>query len=141
MRVAVDSSLFIYASQNHDEFGVSSRRILNSINSGEYNGVASVLCLSEVIAKPMIISKDLGLKEQLLMEGISHLDFISVNEEIAIRSAHLRAEHGSKLKLIDSIHLATAIEWKAGTFITNDHNLAKIAIKGLDIKLLRNFSG
>jgi predicted nucleic acid-binding protein len=140
MRVAVDSCIFIYASQDNSDLGAASRIILNKINSGEYNGVASVLCLSEVIAKPMTVSDDLGLKEQLLMEGISHIDYVSVNEEIAIRSAHLRAEHGPKLKLIDSIHLATAVEWKADTFITNDRNLAKIAIKGLDIKLLQDFS-
>jgi predicted nucleic acid-binding protein len=136
MRVAVDSSIFIYASQNHEEFGSNARRILNNINSGVHNGVASVLCFSEVLGKPIAVSKELGLKEQLLMEGLSHIDYIKADEEIAILSAHLRAKYGAKLKLADSLHLATAIKWGARVFITNDRELTEIKIKDLDIKLL-----
>ena len=138
-RIALDSSIFIYGFQSDNEFGEISANILNKLVSGEYNGVVSVLCLSEVIVKPMLSSKERGLKTQLLMEGIPHIDYIKVDEEIAIRSARLRAEYGSKLKLIDSLHLATAIEWKAEVFITNDHALAKLKIDGLKIVLLGEY--
>jgi predicted nucleic acid-binding protein len=136
MRVAIDSVVFIYASQDTHKLGDSARDLLNRIANSELNGVASTLCLAEVLVKPLELSAEAGRIMQLEMEGLPHLDYVSVNEEIAIRSALLRSQHGPKLRLADGIHLATALEEKADIFVTNDHKLAGLKIAGLQIKLL-----
>jgi predicted nucleic acid-binding protein len=136
MRVALDSSVFIYALKSQDEWSEHAHALLTRINSGELNGVASSLCLAEVLVKPMMLTPEDGLDAQLFMEGVEHLDYFPADTEIAIRSSLLRASHGRKLKLIDALHLATA-EWAgADVFVTNDRDMATLKLKDLKIKLL-----
>lgn len=46
--VFIDANILLYAVSGHWKFGTSSKRLLDSINDGEYKGITSVLVCSEV---------------------------------------------------------------------------------------------
>ena len=61
------------------------------------------------------------------------ITLVNVTREIALRAAKIRAQFN--LKAPDAIHLASAIESGAKTFITIDRRIPK-KINGLAIKTL-----
>ncbi len=127
MRIALDSNIFIYALEQNSDWSKSAIAVLRQLEGDRVTGVASVLCLSEVLAAPFMESQQMGDDAQLFMEGLEGLDYIPMNAEIAIRAGRLRAAHGPKLKTPDSIHLATALWERADYFVTNDRELLKLA--------------
>jgi predicted nucleic acid-binding protein len=53
----------------------------------------------------------------------SGLLFFSVTVAVWERAARIRAMHG--FRALDSVHLATAVEYGCGSFLTNDGQLAR----------------
>lgn len=136
MRLGLDSNVFIYALSRDGAWSEAAVAVLRQLESGGATGVASVLALSEVLAHPFRVSAEMGEAAQLFMEGLEGLDYVAVNEEVAIRAARLRAQHGIKLSTPDAIHLASAMAAGAEVFITNDHALLKLKLEGLHIRLV-----
>jgi predicted nucleic acid-binding protein len=137
MLVALDSAIFIYAlGSKNRELEQWCATLLERINSGELNAVASTICLAEVMVKPLRLSPEAAQDAQLLLEGLEHFDYVGVDEDVALISASLRARNGSKLKLIDALHLATALASGAEVFITNDYGLEKLDLPGLRVCLV-----
>ena len=133
MRIALDSNVFIYALERNIEWSKPAIAILRQLEGETITGVASVLCLSEVLAYPFMKSQQMGEDAQLFMEGLGGIDYIPMDAEIAIRAGRLRAAHGPKLKTPDAIHLATALWEHADLFVTNDRELLKLTL--LDLKI------
>jgi predicted nucleic acid-binding protein len=137
VRIALDSNIFIYVLREASEWSQSAREVLEYIQTGAATGVASVLCLSEVLPYPFRKSEQTGRNAQLFMEGLEGLDYVAMDIEVALGAARLRGEYGTKLSLPDAIHLASAMAAGADVFVTNDHGLLKLNLKGaLRIHLL-----
>gem|GEM_PF-2024170 len=66
----------------------------------------------------------------------SYLHFIPVSRKILELSGELRLTNN--LKVIDSIHIASALVSSASVFVTNDHMLAKTASSIIPTKTLRD---
>jgi predicted nucleic acid-binding protein len=133
VRVALDTNIFAYVMRDDPKWGQPAYDMLKRIEALEFGGIASVLCLSEVLVKPFSISTEAGLSAQLFMEGLEGIDFFAVDLEIAIKAGELRGRHGRRLKTADAIHIATAMVQRADVLVTNDHELASIQIDGLRI--------
>jgi predicted nucleic acid-binding protein len=136
MRVALDSNVFIYALEDTGVRGDQAAELLSRIASYELGGLASTLCLAEIMAGPWLESETNGEEAQLYLEAAEGIDFIPVTTEIALRSSRLRAAVGGKVGLADALHLATAVHEGADVFVTNDKALTKLKIEGLNIRLL-----
>ncbi len=136
MRIALDSNVFIYVLGQSSTWSEPAIAILRQLEDGRATGVASVICLSEVLTYPFGISEAMGEDAQLFMEGLEGIDYTPVNEEVAIQAARLRAQYGAKLSTSDAIHLASAVVERADVFVTNDHALLKLKLDGLRIHLL-----
>lgn len=136
MIIALDSNIFIYVLEDDESWGQPARRLLRQVTAGAVSGVASTLCLTEVLPYPHEVSPQLGEDAQLFMEGLNGLDYVPMDLEVAIRAGRLRAQCGSKLSTADAIHLASAVVVGADVFITNDHTLLKFKVDGLKVQLL-----
>ena len=133
-RIALDTVVFIYALEGNHEFGKFSKSCLEAIEQGKCRGFASDLVLAELMVKPLREGKpEIAREYAEELPTFPNLSFLSATRNIIITAAQLRGS--TSLKLIDALHLATAIEQKCHLFITNDTRL-KCNVRDLNICLL-----
>jgi predicted nucleic acid-binding protein len=137
MLIAIDSNVFIAALSSNEEHSPNAQQLIRDIAVGKHTAVASSIVYGEVLG----ISN--ANRSQDMEDFFSHIDNLAtlpVDDDICITAGKLRRDHGSKLKLPDAIHLATALSTNANLLITNDIVLAKVAQKLLPTKLLSEYS-
>ena len=125
----------MYALAGHPVWGQSAFELLKRIEAKHDVGLASCVCLTEVIAGPGAISAGKGADAQLFMEGLEGIDYVPAGLEISIIAGRLRSQYRA-LRTVDALQLATALEQKVDVFVTNDHGLLKLKLDGLRIHLL-----
>jgi predicted nucleic acid-binding protein len=64
--------------------------------------------------------------------------FVPVTMAICERAVTLTKHYGKKMYGYDAVHLATALEYKAAAFMTNDKTLLSLQVDGLPIRELRS---
>ena len=117
-----DTNVFIYSIEGHEKYYDVLTRLFSIIRQNNAHIVTSELSLAECLVKP---AKDNNIKaiEQFKqhIQNNKYMSVKSVSRNILITSATVRGQLG--LKLPDAIHMATAIEQKCKTFVTNDKKL------------------
>ena len=133
-KVALDTVVFIYTLEGNIEFGNCAREIFEAIEQNRCQGYASDLVLAELMVKPLREEKP-EIAEEYASElpNFPNLTFFSPTRDIIISAAKLRGK--TNLKLIDALHLATAIETGCQIFITNDAGM-QCDVADIDIWLL-----
>jgi predicted nucleic acid-binding protein len=134
--VALDSNILIYILDDASPFSKPAQELLKRLESTEASVYLSTVARTEILHRPYQVSVEIGDKTKQFLSSFGFISFVSVSEEIADKAAELCAKVGAKLKSIDSIHLATALDSGATEFWTNDHELLKVQIHGLVIKSL-----
>lgn len=134
--IALDSMVFIYLFDQNEAFVESSEHIIKLAERGKITVVTSIISLVESLS-PFKYRDDETAQHTIvnffyLTPG---LHIIEVNREIALVAARLRREYKS-LRTPDSLQLATAITYKADSFITNDAKLKTLSLPGLTIQTL-----
>lgn len=123
--VALDTSVFIYLFEEHPTFGKRAEKILHEIDCGKQKGIFSVIGMIELQTGPKSLNRhDVAARYRELITTFPNLSVINLNEAIVERTSDLRARY--KISTPDAIHLATAIEFGAVAFITNDKALKKV---------------
>ncbi len=131
--VAIDTSVFIYVLEDHSTFGKRAEKILKGIDLGKQKGIFSVIGMIELQTGPKSIGRpDVAARYREILTTFPNLLIVNLNEAIVERTSDLRAKY--KIATPDAIHLATAIESGANTFVTNDKILKKI--KEIKVNLL-----
>lgn len=133
MLIALDSNVFIAALSSKEEYSTRAQIIIRDIASGKHKAVASSIVYGEVYGIS-IASQPLDLLD--FFSHIENLETIPANDSLCIRAGKLRLKYGSKLKLPDAMHLATALNNNSDLFLTNDQQLSQIAKKMLPTKML-----
>jgi predicted nucleic acid-binding protein len=124
--IALDTNVFIYWLERNPEFYAKSADIIKKIYTKSDNACCSVLVLSEIY---------MGDKKHYeAIENLPGLTICDVTKEITELAGKLRHENG--IRVIDSIHIATALQHKAKELITNDKQLLGLKISGLKIRSL-----
>lgn len=135
-RVALDTPVFIYSFENEPTFSLVAGEVFSAIENGRAAGVTSVLSLSEISVYPHAQGNpELARVYELRLFGFPNLSVQSVDRRIARTAAWIRGEHGFRLP--DAVHLATALEFGADSFITNDRRLRQFV--DLPVLLLSDF--
>jgi predicted nucleic acid-binding protein len=133
MLVAIDSNVFVGALSTKEEHSSNAQQLIRDVASGKYKAIASSIVYGEVYSVSVS-------SQQVDLEGffsqISNLVTIPAGDSICIRAGELRLKFGSKLKLPDALHLATALSVDANLFITNDEKLANVSRELISTKLL-----
>ncbi|HEY0828486.1 MAG TPA: PIN domain-containing protein [Bacilli bacterium] len=121
-KIALDTNLFIYVFEQHPEFGEKAKAILEHIENGFVDAVASSVSLTEILVKP-IREGNLTLEKQykLLFSHFPNLTIWPIDNLVAEQAAYLRGKYN--IKTPDALIVATALVANADMFITNDQRL------------------
>jgi predicted nucleic acid-binding protein len=132
-RVGLDTMVFIYAFEDHPVYQSLLRPLFRAVERGDLEAVTSTLTLAECLAQPYR-KKDMALvaRYKVLFRNFPHLAVLPLNEEIAERTAVLRARYA--LRTPDAIQMATASIAKVDVFLTNDAGLP--FVEDLNVLLL-----
>jgi len=120
--IALDTNLFIYVFEQHLEFGAKTKAVLEHIENGLVDGIASSVSLTEILVKP-IREGNLTLEKQykLLFSHFPNLTILPIDNVVAERAAYLRGIYN--IKTPDALIVATALVANADLFITSDQRL------------------
>lgn len=117
--VLIDTAIWIYHFERHTQFGSAAGKVIESLEAGQFRGVASELTLLELTVRPLQLGRqDVADEYELLLDHFPNLELAPVTREILLLAAGLRARH--RLRTPDAIQVATAIQRGATLAITND---------------------
>ena len=124
--VFIDTAPIIYYIEAHPQFGPLVKDVVRSIQTGKITAFSSVVTLTEVLPKP-VEAGDEKLADRFLefLRFGKNISLVEISEGIADRAGRLRGKY-PRLKTIDAIQLAAAIDVEVDAFLTNDKSLRRI---------------
>lgn len=128
MKVSLDTNIFL-AVKNKEPNIEYSKKIIDSIESKQFEGVMSTIVLAEVLVG-FYQNKETDKANRFASKALLNYDLLEVNLEIAQEAAKIRAKHN--IKLPDAIIAASTIAAEADYFISQD----KLLLKRLNIKTI-----
>ena len=132
-RILLDTTVWIYHLEQHPERGAAAAAVLDAVEAGRVQGIASELTLLELAVRPLQLGRqDVADDYELLLDQFPNLELVPVDRAILIEAAGLRARH--RLKTPDAILLATGLLHGATAAVTNDAGWRSVG--GLEIVLL-----
>jgi predicted nucleic acid-binding protein len=117
--VLIDTSIWIYHFEQHPELGAAANKIIESLEEGEYRGVASELTLLELTVRPLQLGRqDAADDYEVLLDYFPNFELEPISREILLEAAALRARQ--RLRTPDAIQIATGLRTGATLAVTND---------------------
>jgi predicted nucleic acid-binding protein len=126
---AFDADVLIYAAAPMHPVGSAVRALLDQARPGASAGVGSVMLLPEMLSKP--VRDGDGPTIAALAAVLGRLDLVPVDAAVARLAVVLAAQY--RLRVADSVHLATAVVAGAGRFITNNRKDFAASITEIDV--------
>lgn len=130
--IAFDTNIFIYVLEGNEQFGP---KAASALRQAQGNGCASQFVYLELLSN-RAFSDDHKRNIAISFLDSQRLQFIETNKQVLLEAARLRATMMPKIGAGDALHLASALYTGAENFITNDINLSKLKINGLEIVVL-----
>jgi predicted nucleic acid-binding protein len=101
------------------------RQFFLDLAQGTVEGVTSVITLTEMTVRPLQLALPyVADSYEVYLTAYPHLLLRDIDRAIARRAAELRA--GYRLRLGDSLQVATGLEAGAAAFLTNDRDLRRV---------------
>jgi predicted nucleic acid-binding protein len=124
-KIGIDTVVFIYLLEEHPHYLSYAENLFKNIQNGQIEAVFSVIGLIELLTGVKRRNRyDLAFSYCTLLETFPHLSLKGINEQIVEDASELRAKYG--MSTPDAIHIATAIDFSADAFITNDKKLRMV---------------
>jgi predicted nucleic acid-binding protein len=117
--IGFDSNVFIYYYNEHPEFGLIAKYILDMLSRKKARAVTSVLTLAEILSIKAEVDELSLMKAHIL--DTPDLSLEEVSQEIALEAGRIRRIYGFRMP--DAVQLATALDARVDMFITNDRQL------------------
>jgi predicted nucleic acid-binding protein len=132
--VYLDTNVFIYAVEAVTEYRAAVETLFGLIEDRAVSAVTSELTLAEALAKPLEVGRyDIAQVYEAMLTPSTWLAVVPIERSILIEAAKLQAQ--LKLRLLDAIHIATAIATDCPTVLSNDRRLqAPPGVKLLRLK-------
>ena len=132
-KIGLDTSFWIYFLEENQEYLREIRKVVDEIEAGRIEAVFSSIGLIEVLTGPKKFGNfELAGKYQELIAHFPNHTIQGINEQIVEIASDLRARYG--IDTSDAVHLATAMDFGAQKFITNDRRLKKV--KEIKVEIL-----
>jgi len=132
--IAYDTNILIYALEGTSTWSKAAQLI---VQQGEHEGaVLSILAWQELMTGAALSGGDLDKKLSSILHDLGATKFVPVTLAICERAVTLTKRYGKQVYGYDAIHIATAIEYKAKSFVTNDKALTSLQIDELIIRSL-----
>jgi predicted nucleic acid-binding protein len=117
--VLIDTSIWIYHFEQHPQLAAAAGKIIESLEEGEFRGVASELTLLELTVKPLQLGRqDVADDYEVLLDYFPNFELEPISREILLEAAALRARQ--RLRTPDAIQIATGLRTGATLAVTND---------------------
>jgi predicted nucleic acid-binding protein len=117
--VLIDTGIWIYHFEQHPELGAAANKIIESLEAGEYRGVASELTLLELTVRPLQLGRqDVADDYEVLLDYFPNFELEPISREILLEAAALRARQ--RLRTPAAIQIATGLRTGATLAVTND---------------------
>lgn len=124
-KIGIDTVILIYLLEENPAYISQVEKIFNSIQAGIFEAVFSSVGLIELFTGVKRKNRyDLVFYYRTLLADFPHLTIMGINEQIIDIASDLRA--GYSITTPDAIHLATAVDFGAKKFITNDKSLRQV---------------
>jgi predicted nucleic acid-binding protein len=137
-RILLDTSVWIYHFEQNPEFCEAAGSVIEQLEAGRFQGIASELTLLELIVKPLQLGRqDAADDYETLLSYFPNLTLEPITRAILLEAAALRARY--RLRTPDAIQLATGLNAGATLAITNDEGWRHVA--GIDTFLLADLKG
>ncbi len=124
--IYLDTNIFIYVLGNHTQYADVCADLLQACARRQVMGITGDATLAELLVKPLQLNDAAAVaavRELLIEDGVVTL--ISHSRRAFERAADLRARH--RLKMMDALQLATALEAGAKCLISNDRQFPALA--------------
>jgi predicted nucleic acid-binding protein len=129
--IAYDTNILIYALEGISSWSKAAQAI---VQSGEHEGaVLSVLIWQELMTGAVMRGDDSDKRLANILNDFSATKFAPVTLSICEKATSLTKHYGKQVYGYDAIHLATAIEFKAEYFVTNDKELLSLELDEVKI--------
>ena len=119
--VYLDANSFIDAYEGEPRVSEPAKSLLDKLRKQPGTAVTCELSLAEVLVRPEA-ERNL-IRKRAYLDLIIWSRFVSlvpITRNLLLETAKLRAVHRTKLRLADSIHLATVIRTRCRTFVSRD---------------------
>ena len=137
-RVALDTSIFIYAVEVHPKYGDLADQILGWLEQPGHSAVTSTITMTELLVQPYRNADELRVDAFYgLLSTYPNLTWLAPDLEIADLAARLRARY--QLRTPDALQAATARSFQATAFLTNDAAFERV--EGVDTVVLDKLLG
>jgi predicted nucleic acid-binding protein len=124
-KISLDTNLFIYAFEQHPQYGKTVKTILDMVEEGTIEAIASTITLTEILTHPIREGNEMLEKRyRLLFTHFPNLTVVPVDISVAEQAAYFRGRY--RFKTPDALIVASSIVSGAKLFITNDKRLEKI---------------
>ena len=118
-RVLIDTSIWIYHFEQHPQLAAAAGKIIESLEEGEFRGVASELTLLELTVRPLQLGRqDVADDYEVLLDYFPNFQLEPISREILLEAAGLRARQ--RLRTPDAIQIATGLRTGVTLAVTND---------------------
>jgi predicted nucleic acid-binding protein len=133
-KIYLDTNAYVYFLEDNPQFADQIDEIFKTCLEQDIQIFASCLISTELLVAPFKEGrKDLVALYQNLERQIPNLNLVTYNQQIAVKSAYLRAKYD--IKTPDAIHIATAWHYEVEAFYTGDQKLKKVT--EVPIRLIR----
>jgi len=130
--IGIDTQILIYYLEDNPEYADRIEKILEDVQQGKFQAVFSSIGLIEILTGPKKRGNyDLAAQYRQMIASIPNLVLKGINENIVEVASDLRARYN--VATPDAILIATAIDFGADTFITNDQTLKKVKEIGIEL--------
>ena len=121
--VLVDSAPLIYLLDGHAKFSSLFEGLFMAYEAGQLRIAISTITIAEVLAGPFKNGQDVLAKRY--EKALSAFEVIPVTQDIAVSASRLRIS--CKLKLMDALQAATALEIGAQVLVTHDRDFSRFS--------------
>jgi predicted nucleic acid-binding protein len=125
--VALDTVAWIYEFEANPTFGpVTQALFSDGFGKGLCRAACSLLVLGEVLVQPLARSQaDLVDRYRRVIVPSPDLTVWPITRDLIEMAASLRAKY--RVRMLDAIHVASAVAGHADFFVTNDEGLRRIS--------------
>ena len=125
--VALDTVVWIYEFEAHPIFGAVTRMLFQEgFGKGVCRAACSLLVLGEVLVQPLAQSRiDIADRYRSILSPGPDLAVWPIGRGVIETAASLRAKY--RIKMLDALHVASAVVHGADVFVTNDAGLRRVS--------------
>jgi predicted nucleic acid-binding protein len=133
MIVCLDTDCTIYLVEHHPIWGPKVLKRITDLRSAGDEIVVSDLARTECLAGPLHKGNAAGIADFQSFFSDPDIRLLPLTASVCERAAQLRAASNFVLKVPDCLHLAAAIEFGCGLFLTHDSQLTKCSAISVEI--------